>query len=294
MRFFFKLLIIIIAILLEKPLPALADAMVEYKNEQDHYSISIPCRFNYQDVSIIKNTSFVALNMIGGASIYIEKLPEILFFPSEQNVVENDTIFWNQSLKSEYIGYRIRADYILKESGTNVIEDRGFYWEKYESDKQTAMVYQTFNHGILYKIYYIYKKEESATQEDIAESIHSFTFYGSEPMWVEVFSNQEMSALVDLNNITDRVDPVDDKKYKVTIYKTVLADGIIENSIGLKKINNAMYYKIFSSTLLDNEKQLQVWRFFADRGWNKVDENDLNPINKAALGIANIIFGGTP
>ncbi len=292
MKKFLNLVIIAIMILVYAEGVALADDFVEFKNEQDHYRFLIPGSLNYQDVSGIRsleNTSFVAVDIPNGVSICVDKIPEVLFFPSDRYDLDTEKIFWNQALRKEYIGYKLKEVYALRETGTFINKDRKFYWEKYESAKQMAMIYHTFNHGILYKIQYVYKKNDPVDQENIVKSINSFRFYGSDPLWVKIFSPRGINIFADLNNITERLDPSDNKKYKVIIYKMIQADGIIENSIGLKKINNTIYYKIFSSSRLTNNEQVQEWQFFADQDWNIVDENGSALINKIVLGIVNVL-----
>lgn len=275
-----------------------ANDMKDYRNDTDHYSISIPGDFNYQDVSklnssALENISFLALDMLTGKSIFIEKIPEIFYFPSANHLINNNIIFWNDALKNEYIGYGFKADYSFKESGTMTIHNQNFNWEKYEDSKQETIVYMTFYNNMPYKIYYVYPNNNGVVPDYVMDSINSLKFDDVKPNWSWIYSNNTINLYMDRSNITDRVDPAKNTKYKVVIYKMMLSNSSTKTSVGIKKINNEIYYRIFSSALLDSDENVQYWHCFADKDWVKIDRNSNSPIDIFISKIADLLFEKT-
>lgn len=288
----------VIFILLAITTTTFASDMKDYRNDTDHYSISIPGDFNYQDVSklnssALENTSFLAIDMFTGKSIFIEKIPEIFYFPAENHPINNNIIFWNDALKNEYIGYGFKADYSFKESGTMTIHNQNFNWEKYEDSKQEAIVYMTLYNNMPYKIYYVYPNNHGVVPDYVMDSINSLKFDDVTPNWSWIYSNNTINLYMDRSNITDRVDPAQNTKYKVVIYKMMLSNSSTKTSVGIKKINNEIYYRIFSSALLDRDENVQYWDCFADKDWVKIDINSNNPIDIFISKIADLLFAKT-
>lgn len=287
-------LVAVIFILLVVSHSAFASEMKLYRNDNDHYSISIPSYFNYQDTSGLKstaleNTSFIALALLNGESIFIEKTPELFYFPSANRPTNDNIVFWNDTLKNEYIGYNLKSDYSFKESGAITIHNKNISWEKYANSKQEAIVYMTLHNNIPYKIYYVYPANNGVVPDYVIDSINSLQFDDVNSNWHWIYSNNTISIYMDMDNITDRVDISKNTKYKVVIYKMVLSNSSIKTSVGIKKINNEIYYRIFSSALLDENENVQSWHYFADKDWIKVDSNSDLPINTFISKIADLL-----
>jgi hypothetical protein len=228
--------------------------------------------------------------MLDGKSIFIEKIPELLYFPSVNRPTNDNIIFWNDTLKNEYIGNNLKLDYSFKESGAITIHNQNFSWEKYANSKQEAIVYMTLHNNIPYKIYYIYPTKNGVVPDYVIDSINSLQFDDVKPNWYWIYANNTISVYMDMDNITDRVDISKNTKYKIVTYKMMLSNSSIKTSVGIKKINNDIYFRIFSGALLDENENVQHWHYYADKDWIKIDKNNDIPINIFISKMADLLF----
>lgn len=169
-----SLLATIFILLLVSP-AVMANEMKLYRSDSEHYSISIPSDWEYQDVKILNVSSSLDTSLLASSNlgqIYIQKNKDRFFSPIEE---------WKDIGCDAFIrGFKDNAKNInatFIDSGQIYINNQKLLWIQAEYSSLECFTYIAVNNNSLYTINYLYPidNREKALPK-VTESINSLKF----------------------------------------------------------------------------------------------------------------------
>jgi len=262
--------------------PAFASDMKQYQSDNEHYSISIPCDWEYQHVIKSKNFSLLALSK-SHEFIYIEKVIGESFSPIKS---------WSsQDIEKYFQGIKdsnLSKTATFKASGETSINNRKLLWIKFSDFENETFIYTVDNHNSLYTIGYTYPitiKEKTLPR--ITESIHSLRFDDISPNWYWICSDNYFTTYIDTTSISAYKDPATNAIHKTVTVKLVCSfdkDLSYEQEVfEFKTENGVNYYRLLSISVYDSNENFVKPLYRLDKKspnynkWSNVNINESLP-----------------